>query len=146
MGLLGKLLGIAPKKQPVHIDDSNFTMEVARSELPVLLDVWGPSCVHCQRLEPIIMELAAEYEGRVKIAEVNAAASPITMSKLGVRGTPTVIYFDRGKEVERVVGFRAGHYHRDFIDNELLPAPSGGTSEGEAARGDRRSGSGAGEA
>jgi hypothetical protein len=44
------------------------------------------------------------------------------MGRLGIRGTPTVLYFVGGREVERIVGFRGSLYHRDFIDNELLPS------------------------
>ena len=123
MGILAKLFGPPEEKvQPVHVDDANFAAEVRRSSLPVLLDVWGPSCAPCKQLEPIIFRLAKQYQGRVKVAEINAAAAPRTMQKLFVRGTPTVIYFKNGQEVERVVGLRGEHYHREFIDSELLAA------------------------
>jgi thioredoxin 1 len=121
MGFLAKLFGPAePKVWPVHIDDNNFKDEVRRSSLPVLLDVWGPMCAPCKQMEPIIFRLAKRYQGRVKVAEINAAAAPRTMQKLLVRGTPTIIYFKKGQEVERIVGLRGEHYHQAFIDDELL--------------------------
>jgi thioredoxin 1 len=117
MGWIKKILGISetPHVQPVSVNDDNFAAEVRKSEIPVLLDVWGPSCAPCKQLEPIIMNLASKYEGRVKVCEMNAAASPRTMAKLGVRGTPTVIYFNKANEVERVVGFRGQRYHEDTL-------------------------------
>ncbi len=121
MGILSKIFGGEDRVMPVSIRDDNFDAEVMKSDVPVLLDVWGPSCVHCVKLEPIIFDLARRYKGRVKVAEMNAAAAGRTASRLGVRGTPTVIYFVRGREVERVVGFKGTLYHTDFIDNELLP-------------------------
>jgi thioredoxin 1 len=121
MGLLSKLFGPAePKVWPVHVDDQNFAAEVRRSRLPVLLDVWSPSCAPCKQLEPIVFRLAKQYQGRVKVAEINGADAPRTMQKLFVTGTPTIIYFRNGQEVERVVGLRGEHYHRGFIENELL--------------------------
>jgi thioredoxin 1 len=127
MGILAKLFGPPEEKvQPIHVDDTNFNAEVRRSSLPVLLDVWGPSCAPCKQLEPIIFRLAKHYQGRVKVAEINAAAAPRTMQKLFVQGTPTVIYFKNGQEVERVVGLRGEHYHQELIDNELLALPAGG--------------------
>jgi thioredoxin 1 len=120
VGWLRKLFGIKDTVQPVTVNDENFETEVLRSELPVLLDVWTPTCVHCDRLVPVIVGLATRYQGRLKVAEVNGAESPRTMAGLNVRGTPTVIYFHHGKEVERVVGFRGSLYHQDFIENELL--------------------------
>lgn len=123
MGILAKLFGPPEEKVwPVHVDDGNFKDEVRRSKLPVLLDVWGPSCAPCRQLEPVIFRLAKHYRGRVKVAEINAAAAPRTMQKLFVQGTPTVIYFKDGQEVERVVGLRGEQYHREVIESELLEA------------------------
>ncbi len=121
MGIFAKLFGPAePKVWPVHVDDDNFAAEVRRSDLPVLLDIWGPSCAPCKQMEPIIFRLAKQYQGRVKVAEINAAAAPRTMKKLFVNSTPTVIYFNKGQEIERIVGLRGEHYHQEFIDHELL--------------------------
>lgn len=122
MGLFERIFGRrAPRAMPVHIDDDNFEEEVLRARLPVMLDVWGPDCAPCLQLEPIVMRLAGRYQGRVKVAEVNAAAAPRTMRLLHVRGTPTVIYFRGRSEVERVVGFRSEPYHEEIILSELLP-------------------------
>lgn len=120
MGWLGKLLGGGtPKVQPVSLTDANFDEEVRRHRGLVLVDIWSDGCPPCAQLEPIIMRLADEYAGRVKVAEMRANGAPRTVGQLGVRGTPTVIWFRDGKEVERVVGFRGGLYHRQTLD-ELL--------------------------
>jgi len=116
MGWLGKLLGGREKKMPVSVRDESFVTEVTRSDLPVILDVWSPGCGPCKLLEPVLVELATRYDGRVKVCEVNAAAAPRTMTQLGVRGTPTVIYFRKGKELERVVGFRGSLFHQETIE------------------------------
>jgi thioredoxin 1 len=126
MGIFSKLFGPKePKVLPVHVDDDNFKTEVRQSRVPVLLDVWSPLCGPCRQLEPIVIRLATRYKGRVKVAEINAAAAPRTMRKLFVSATPTVIYFKKGQELERVEGFRGELYHQDFIENELLQ-PAGG--------------------
>lgn len=122
MGLLDKIFGSkAPEAMPVHVDDANFEQEVYRSELPVLLDLWGPNCAPCKQLESIIVRLARDYDGRIKVCEVNTAQSPRVAQRLGVRGTPTVIYFDGRTEVTRVVGFRGQLYHQEIIETDLLP-------------------------
>ncbi len=124
MGLLSRLFGGgAPKAMPVHVDDASFEREVLRSDLPVVLDVWGPDCVPCRHLEPIVMRLAARYQGRVKVAEVNAAAAPRTAARLGVQGTPTVLFFKGRREVERAVGFRGEAWLDEVIRTDLLEAP-----------------------
>lgn len=120
MGLLTKLFGLdGPKAMPVHVDDDNFEAEVLRSELPVMLDVWGPGCAPCRQLEPIVMRFAGEYAGRVKVAELNAVDAPRAVRRLGVRGTPTVLYFRGRREVDRVVGFRGELFHREILDGML---------------------------
>jgi thioredoxin 1 len=121
MGLLARLLGgKAPRVQPVHVDDSNFVAEVLRSEQPVVLDVWSEGCGPCRMLEPVIMDLAAKYDGRVKVAEANAAKARHTAARLGVLGTPTVLFFKDRQEVERVVGFVGSRYLEEIVEAELL--------------------------
>ena len=122
MGWLKKVLGLdRPPANVVSINDENFRHEVLKSELPVLLDVWGPGCPPCTQLAPVMMELSRKYHGRIKVAELNSALCPGVASRLHVRGTPTVIYFYKGVVKERVVGFRGQLYHEDYLDNELLP-------------------------
>lgn len=123
MGLLDKLFGPrAPRVQPTHVDDRSFVAEVLRADVPVVVDFWSPGCGPCRQLEPIIMDLASDYQGRVKVAEVNAAEAGHTASRYGVMGTPTVLFFKGGREVERVVGFVGSRYLREVVDTELLGA------------------------
>jgi len=134
MGILSSIFGPkAPQVMPVHIDDTNFANEVLRSEHPVVLDIWSPGCGPCQMLEPIVVRLAGLYQGKVKVAEVNAAEAPRTAARLGVMGTPTVLFFKGRREVERVVGFAGERYLREIIETDLLPAapPAGGTASTE---------------
>lgn len=124
MGWLTQLLGLetAGVAEVKTVTDANYKQEVLQSELPVLLDVWSDGCGPCKMLEPVVMELSRQFKGRLKVAEVNAGNAPKTMQRLGVSGTPTVLYFHRGRVVERVVGYRALHYHRQYLEQELLPS------------------------
>jgi thioredoxin 1 len=119
MSFLSKLFGLTPKKLPFHLDDHNFEAEVLTSTLPVLVDVWGPSCGPCKQLEPIIMDLAARYEGRVKVCELSAQAAPRVCERLRVQHTPTVIYFLEGQELERIPGFRSSLFHAQSIQEHF---------------------------
>jgi thioredoxin 1 len=121
MGLLSRLFGPGtPKVMPVHVDDATFVAEVARSDVPVVLDVWSPGCGPCRMMEPIVVSLAGKYQGRVKVAELNAAESGATAARLGVMGTPTILFFKGRREVDRVVGFVGERYLADVVDTELL--------------------------
>ena len=122
MGIL-KWLGLdsGVKKEPVELNESNFKTEVTQSEIPVLVDIWSPGCAPCATLAPTIMRLAGKYDGRIKVAQLNSQAAPKITSRLGVRGTPTVLFFKQGRVVERVVGVRGQHYYEEIIDEDLLP-------------------------
>lgn len=122
MGFFSKLLGITPTKLPVHVEDSTFQAEVVRSDIPVILDVWGPQCAPCKKLEPIMMQLAAQYDGRVKVCEMSTESGGRTAAQLRIKSTPTVVYFKRGREVERISGLRGSLYHEQSIE-ELFEIP-----------------------
>lgn len=127
MGWFKKWLGLeAEAHAVVALTDENFQREVLESPVPVLVDAWSQGCGPCKLLEPVVMALSREYQGRLKVAEFDVALAPKTAARLRVTGTPTVVYFRKGREVERVVGYRAGHYHRDLIDHELLPSAAEG--------------------
>jgi thioredoxin 1 len=121
MGFLSRLFGPGtPKVMPVHVNDANFVAEVMRSDVPVVLDVWGPGCGPCKMMEPIVMSLAGRYAGRVKVAELNAAESGATAARLGVMSTPTILFFKGRREVDRVVGFVGERYLAEVVEEEFL--------------------------
>jgi thioredoxin-like negative regulator of GroEL len=123
VALLEKLFGITKKKAPLRITDESFERDVLGSPLPVLLDVWGPSCGPCKQLEAVIMDLAAFYDGRVNVCELSAAAFPRSAARLKVQHTPTVVFFKDGVELERIHGFRSSLFHKETISELFGIAP-----------------------
>ena len=119
----------APKKKvlPTRIESfDDYRREVLSSDVPVILDVWSATCAPCRQLEPVLVEVATRYEGRVKVAEVNANADPRIFAKLEVRATPTLIMFERGKEIGRASGYRPAAWFDDMIAAEFAPSTEGG--------------------
>lgn len=88
----------------VHLSDDSFELEVTKSTTPVLVDFWASWCAPCKAISPLVDALAAEYDGKVKIAKLNVDENPATPGKFGVRGIPTLILFKDGKVVDQVVG------------------------------------------
>jgi len=86
------------------LNDTDFAKEVEQSGLPVLVDFWATWCGPCQMMGPVLDNVADEYDGRVKVMKLNVDANPVTTSKFGVRGIPTLILFNKGEVVDRVVG------------------------------------------
>ena len=90
--------------QPGVVTDANFSQEVERSPLPVLLDMWAPWCGPCRMIAPTIEQLATELAGRVKVAKLNTDENPATGSRFNVRSIPTLLVFKGGREIDRIVG------------------------------------------
>jgi thioredoxin 1 len=106
--------------EPIELTDENFHDEVVRSDVPVVVDVWSNGCQPCMALVPTVKRLAGKYEGQVKVAQLNVGNGRRTASRLGVRGTPTMLFFKNGALVERVVGVRGQHYYEEVIEEDLL--------------------------
>ena len=88
----------------VKLTEENFDKEVLESELPVVIDVWGPRCVPCIRLDPYVEQLSEEHSKTVKIAKIVAPEARKLCANLKVMGLPTFLLFKNGVEVERRTG------------------------------------------
>lgn len=86
------------------LTDGDFPKEVTESSLPVLVDFWATWCGPCQTMGPILDTVASEYQGKVKVMKLNVDSNPLTPSKFGIRGIPTLLLFQNGEVVDRIVG------------------------------------------
>jgi thioredoxin 2 len=89
---------------PVVVTDETFQQEVLNAREPVLLDCWAPGCPPCQKLAPVLDELAGELAGRVKVAKLNVVENLRTANQFGIRSVPTLLVFQYGQVVDRLVG------------------------------------------
>ncbi len=87
------------------ITSENWAAEVEQSETPVVVDFWAVWCGPCRMIAPIVEELAAEYEGTVKVGKLNVDENQQVAAKYGVMSIPTLLVFKNGQPVERIVGF-----------------------------------------
>jgi thioredoxin 2 len=90
--------------KPVIVTDATFAVEVERSPLPVLVDLWAPWCPPCRTIAPVIDELASEMAGQVRFAKLNVDENPATARRFQAASIPTLLLLKDGKEVDRMVG------------------------------------------
>jgi len=88
---------------PLNITDDNFDNTLKTNAL-LVIDFWAPWCGPCRMVGPVIEQLAAEYTGKVAFAKMNVDENQRVPSNLGIMSIPTIVVFNHGQAVERIVG------------------------------------------
>ncbi len=98
------LSGSVKPGKPLETNDETFETDVLKSELPVLLDFWSPTCMPCQVMGGLLRELGPEYAGRVNIYKLNVSQNQETAMRFRVRSIPTLVFIKNGRIVDQAVG------------------------------------------
>lgn len=90
--------------QPKKVSDATFTADVLDSDIPVLVDFWAEWCQPCHLVAPILDEIAAEQDGKLRIGKVNIDENPQTSEQYQVKSIPFMALFKGGALVTTVIG------------------------------------------
>ncbi len=101
------------------IDTNNFTSEVLEAGQPVMVDFWAPWCGPCKMLGPIVETLAEENLGKISVVKINIDENKALATQYGIRGIPTLTFFNDGKEVKRIVGAQGKVQLQKVIDEVI---------------------------
>lgn len=89
----------------LHVSEDTFKTEVLDSSEPVLVDFSAVWCQPCKMLDPIVKQLAGEWDGKVKVVKIDADENPNLVMQFGIMGIPTLLFFKSGELKERITGF-----------------------------------------
>ena len=89
---------------PAPVTDSTFQAEVLDADLPVVVDIWATWCGPCKQIAPLLDQLAAEYDGRIKIVKLDADQNPETVVAAGVTSIPTLGFYKNGVRNDILIG------------------------------------------
>ncbi len=88
------------------VNNENFETEVLKAQGKVLVDFWAPWCGPCKMQIPVLEKLVQDDSLNGKICKLNTDESPGVAQQFGITSIPTLILFENGEEVERMVGLQ----------------------------------------
>lgn len=98
-----------------HLDETTFKEFTAQEELTIV-DFYATWCPPCKMLAPIMEEIAEQAKG-YQVAKIDIDQAIDIANEFGVMSIPTVIFFKKGEELQRLVGFRNKDELLDEINN-----------------------------
>ncbi len=104
---------VADSDKIITLTDKNFNQQIKNKR--VLVDFWAEWCGPCKMMAPILNELAEELPEGQAVGKLNVEEYQSMAQKFQVRGIPTMILFENGKEINRFVGVKT----KDFLKKNM---------------------------
>ena len=103
----------------LDVTDATFATEVLESDVPVLVEFTAPWCRPCKAIEPLLVEIGREHEGRLRLARLDIDVNLGVPSRFGVLSLPTVILFASGEPVEVIHGAQPRRRYAEAVARVL---------------------------
>jgi len=106
----------------IDADTTNWTNEVLKFNMLMLVYFWHDTCPWCIKLNPIFNEITEEYRGKMKFVKLSVLSKPENRelaSNLGVMGTPTLMFFCQGRSLGQTVSYMPKEDLKKALDDML---------------------------
>lgn len=100
-------------------DDSSFDSVVTKAPGTVLVDFSATWCGPCKKLEPIVHEIAGDYDGRLKVVKVDVDRAAQTAARFGVLSVPTLLLFRDGAVKAQAIGLVSKKTIQEMVEKAL---------------------------
>jgi thioredoxin 1 len=100
-----------------HVNEKNFAAEVLKASQPVVVDFTAVWCGPCKMLEPVVKELAGQWDGKARVVKLDVDNNASIAMQYQVMGVPTLMLFVNGEPKERLTGYQP----KNRIEKKFAP-------------------------
>jgi thioredoxin len=119
VSLIGNFALSAGENAIIELNKESYQSVIQNSNY-LILDVYADWCGPCKLLAPVLKTLNDDYGHLYQFAKLEASEkNQELIQSLNVKGLPTVIFYENGKEVGRTIGFVNREKIKEALNNHF---------------------------